>query len=393
MDTPYKANIRKIYVFKFFVSLHFIGGVLVPFFTDWGGINFTQVMILQSWFMLWIFLLEIPTGTVADYLGRKQSLILASGVNLIAALVYASIPNFYIFLLGEFLWAMSVALLSGAEEAFIYDTLKKIGESKKSKKIFARIESFGLAGIMAAAPIGSIIASQFGLRAPMLLLVIPFSIALLIALSFKEPKIIRNLKSERYINILKDGLKFFYKNKILKILAIDMVFIGSIAYFMIWLYQPMLKQANINIAYFGIVHAAFVASQILIMNNYERLEKIFGSKKRLIFLSAAITGVMFIIGGLTTSIPIILLVVIIGGGFGLSRRPLFVSYINKYIPSTKRATVLSTISMYRRFALVFVNPAVGLLVDWSLNYTLIILGVAALIFSFISKVEEEHLID
>ncbi len=393
MDETFRANLWKVYIFKFFVSLHFIGGVLVPFFTDWGGINFTQVMILQSWFMLWIFLLEIPTGTVADFLGRKQSLILACVVNTIAALVYASMPNFYIFLLGEFLWAMSAALLSGADEAFVYDTLKKIGESKKSKKVFARIESFGLAGIMIAAPIGSIIAAKFGLRAPMLLLVVPFTVAFLISLSLKEPRIAQKSESKRYINVLKDGMKFFYKNKILETLAIDMVFIGSIAYFMIWLYQPMLKQAGINIAYFGIIHAAFVASQILIMNNYERLERIFGSKKRLIFLSAAITGVMFIIGGLTTSIPIVFLVIIIGGGFGLSRRPLFINYMNKYIPSPERATILSTISMFRRFALVFINPAVGLLVDWSLNYTLIILGAAALIFSFISRVEEEHLVD
>lgn len=393
MAATFRANLWKIYLFKFFISLHFIGGVLVPFFLDWGGINFTQIMILQSWFMLWIFLLEIPTGTVADYFGRKQSLILACGVNVIAALVYASTPNFYVFLLGEFLWAMSAAFLSGADEAFTYDTLKKISETNKSKKVFARIESFHLAGIMVGAPIGSFIAAQLGLRAPMLLLVIPFAIAFIIALTFKEPRTTQKIESKRYLNILKDGVKFFYKNKILKILALDMIFIASVAYFMIWLYQPMLKQAGIGIAYFGIVHAAFVASQILIMNNYEKLEKIFGSKKRLIFFSATITGVMFIIGGLTTFIPAVLLVIIIGGGFGLSRRPLFVSYMNKYIPSPKRATVLSAISMLRTFALVVVNPAVGLLVDWSLNYTLIILGVAAIIFSFISKVEESHLID
>lgn len=393
MSASFKANLWKMYLFKFLVRMHFIGGVLVPFFTDWGGINFTQILILQSWFMLWIFLLEIPTGTIADYFGRKYSLILACGVNIIAAIVYASTPNFYVFLLGEFLWAMSAAFLSGADEAFTYDTLKKIGKKNKSKKVFGRIESFGLAGIMIGAPIGSFIAAQFGLRAPMLLLFIPFTLALIIALTFREPTTNKKIESKRYLNVLKEGIRFFYKNKVLKILAVDMIFIAAIAYFMIWLYQPMLKQAGVGMAYFGIVHAAFVASQILIMNCYEKLEKIFGSKKRLIFFSAVITGVLFIIGGLTTFIPAVLLVIIIGGGFGLSRQPLFVSYMNKHIPSPKRATVLSTISMLRRAVLVVVNPAVGLLVDWSLNYTLIILGAAAILFSFISKVEEEHLID
>ena len=246
---------------------------------------------------------------------------------------------------------------------------------------------------MVATPLGSIIAAQFGLRAPMLLLTVPFTIAFFIALTFKEPKTTKKIESTRYINILRDGVRFFYKNKTLKILAMDMISIATVAYFMIWLYQPMLKQAGIGIAYFGIVHASFVISQILIINNYEKLEKIFGSKKGLIFFSGAITGVMFIIGGLTSYIPLVLLVIIAGGGFGLSRRPLFVSYMNKYIPSSKRATVLSTISMLRRFVLVVVNPVVGLMVDWSLNYTLIILGVLAVFFSFASKIEENQLID
>ena len=392
MVNSFKSNLWKIYLSQFFVNLFFVSGVLIPFLTDWGGLNFTQIMILQSWFMLWGFLFEIPAGTLADYLGRKLTIVLACIINAIAALVYASIPSFYIFMIGETLWAMSEALFSGTIEAFVYDTLKKIKETKRSKKVFGRIESFRLGGILVGAPIGSVIAAYLGLRAPMLLLTIPFIIAFFISLTMKEPRTTFK-KSRDYFAILKGGVKFFYKNKILKILALDMIFIGSIAYFMLWLYQPMLKQAGISIAYFGVVHAAFVGSQILVMNNYERLERIFGSKKRLIFFSALITGVMFVIGGLTTFAPIVLLVIIVGGGFGLTRRPLFISYMNKYIPSSKRATVLSTIAMLRRFVLVLINPIVGLSVDWSLNNTLIILGLAAIIFSLVSRVEESYLID
>ena len=90
---------------------------------------------------------------------------------------------------------------------------------------------------------------------------------------------------------------------------------------------------------------------------------------------------------------LILLVIILGGGFGLSRGPLFTSYINKYIPSPQRATVLSTISMLERFVLVIVTPFVGMLADWSLSYTFIILGCLAVVFSFVSRIEEKHLID
>ena len=37
--SDYRANIWKMYIFKFMISLHFIGAVLVPFFTDWGWNN------------------------------------------------------------------------------------------------------------------------------------------------------------------------------------------------------------------------------------------------------------------------------------------------------------------------------------------------------------------
>jgi MFS family permease len=387
-----RANLLKMNFFSFFTNLHFIGGVLIPFFMDWGGLNMMQIMILQSWFMLWTFVLEIPSGAVADYLGRKFTLVLACVINIAGAIMYASFPNFYVFLFGEAIWAVAAALLSGAREAFIYDTLKDVGEPEKSKAVFARIDSFRLAGVMIGAPLGSFIAVRFGLNAPMLFITLPLVVASLIGITFEEPARTQKIR-KKYTQILKDGIEYFLKNRVLKILALDMIFIASVAYFMIWFYQPMLELAGVDVAYFGFVHASFVVSQIVIMNNYERLETLLGSKKRLITFSALITGIMFIVGGLTSLIPIVLMVITVGGGFGLSRRPLFLSYMNKFISSSERATVLSAISMIRRLALVAINPFVGMMADWSLSYTLIILGVLAVFFSLISRVKEEHLID
>jgi hypothetical protein len=64
----------------------------------------------------------------------------------------------------------------------------------------------------------------------------------------------------------------------LRILALDMIVIGAVAYFMIWLYQPMLKQAGVALKCFGVVGAA-----IVVMNNFEFLENVFGSKRRYSF--------------------------------------------------------------------------------------------------------------
>ena len=91
--------INKNYLYAFFKNFAFFSAVLVPFFTDWGHISIFQVQILQSWFAIWVFILEVPTGAVADKIGRKHSLTLGSSLIALATIVYGSIPSFTIFLL------------------------------------------------------------------------------------------------------------------------------------------------------------------------------------------------------------------------------------------------------------------------------------------------------
>ncbi|MFH1229703.1 MAG: MFS transporter, partial [Candidatus Aenigmatarchaeota archaeon] len=227
-----KNNIRKLYLFNFFVSMHFIGGILLPFFTVWGGLSLTQMFLLESWFSLWLFVFEIPSGAFADRFGRKKTLSLAVLVNMVAVVVFSSAPNFLIFMAGEFLWALSGSLLSGTENALIYDTMKKIKSTKKSKSIFSRYESSGLLGIMIGSPIGSVIASVSGLNAPMFYLIVPFSIAFIISLTLKDPKFKSKSKSASYTSIMKSGIGYFVRHRTLKILALDMVVISTASYFM-----------------------------------------------------------------------------------------------------------------------------------------------------------------
>jgi len=72
----FRLNISKIYLIRLFMWMHFVAAVLVPFYTNWCHITFAQIMILNAWFMLWNFLFEIPTGTVADFVNRKSSIAL-----------------------------------------------------------------------------------------------------------------------------------------------------------------------------------------------------------------------------------------------------------------------------------------------------------------------------
>jgi len=389
----FKSNIWKMYVFKLLRNLQFIGGVLIPFFLDWGQISFTQIMLLQSFFVISAFLLEIPTGAVADYLGRKTSLIIGAFFTATATFVYALFPSFYLFLVGEFFWALGVALFSGADEALIYDSLKKIRSENKSKKIFGRFYSFEMVGLMVSAPIGSIIAATIGLRYTMMLVAVPQLLGAFLAFSFKEPKTKRKIESRRYWSILINGVKYFRGHKVLKILTFDKVFITTLVFFVIWTYQPLLMSLNIPIFYFGFVHAAICGVQIIFFSNLERLEKLFRSKKRYLYWSAIISGVSFFLLGLGFNVFVVIGLILIISGFGFSRDILFRNYMNKHIESGHRATVISTVSMLDRFVAALLYPLVGLLVERSLNWTFVIIGLAILFINLVSRVREEHLID
>lgn len=393
MRIPAHYNIPKIYAYKFLLSLHFIGGVLVPFFTDWGGIRFSQVMLLQSFFVFSVFLLEVPTGAVADYLGRKVSLLLAALINAIATWVYASRPDFAVFLVGEFLWALSHALVSGADEAFVYDSLKDLNEEGRSKEVLGRFRSFEMAAFMLAAPVGSVIAAFLGLRHTMLFMSVPFFLAFLLAFTFEEPASATKQGSQRYLATLIGGVKYFRKHRVLRILAFDRISISTLVFLVIWIYQPLLQQLQVPLMYFGLVHAGMTGIQIPFLNRFARLERAFGSRKGYLVWSAVIAGGAFVLLGINRYAPVSVFLLLIITGFGLSRAVLFQNYMNKHIESSIRATVISTVSMLETLVMAVLYPLAGLLVERSLDRTLIVIGAAVILCALLARTREEHLLD
>ena len=389
----FDKNIKRAYWFKFFRGLHFFSAVLIPFFTLWGKISFTQIMILQAVFTFSSFLLEVPTGVIADKFGRKTSLILAGFFGVIAPIVYVSYPSFWIFALAEFIWAIGAALLSGADSALIYDSLKLNKREKESKKILSRYGSFGLAGILVAAPIGGLIAQYISVSSAMLLTSIPMFIALIISFTFKEPKIADCKDKESYWSTLRNGIKYLRGHKELKILLFNHVAIGTLPFFLIWVYQVILQNYNVPVGVFGFVHAFIVVGEILVLTWIIKLEKFFGGKKKYLVRSAILLSLLFLAMAFINNVYVALACIFLIGAFGLTRKQVFLSYFNKFIESHNRATVLSVVSMVYGFVQAVLYIILGKLIDFNLTVGLVVVGIGILLATIFSKVEEEHLID
>ncbi len=370
----WREPINRIYIYSFFKQFAFFSAVLVPFFTEWGHITLFQVQLLQSWFSVWVFLLEIPTGAIADKIGRKHSLTIGAIFVAVATVVYGSIPSFTIFLLAEFLFAVGYALNSGADQALLYDTLKSQGKEGESKKVLGRADALMLAGMMIAAPLGSLIAAKLGLNAPQILTAVPMLIASVIAWSVPEPKTHSESESLRYRDILKQGFIALRSNPIIRTLAFDSVVVSAAAYFVVWFYQPYMEMLQIPIIYFGLAHALLLASEIAVSSNFAFLEKLLGSGKSYLRNSAILVTLVFIAAALFQHWAMLLLLIVIGGGIGYTRATYISSLAHPHIDSRHRATVLSSIGMLRRLALVPLNPAVGLVASHSLTWAFLLVS-------------------
>lgn len=386
-----KSNLAKFYVYSFLSAFTLFSGVLIPFYTQWGKIDQFHIQILQAWFMLWVFILEIPTGAVADYFGRKFSIALGAACFAVGSVIYASQPTFIVFLIGEFILANAIALASGADEALLVDTLKSLGREHEVKKTLGRARSLELLAIGLSAPLGSFVAQKFGLNFPMLLTAIPMGLAAILAMAFTDPVKSGISESKRYAQIIKDGVNYARHHKVLRILVIDGVVVASSGYFVIWLYQRLLQQIGVAVLWFGVFHLILTLVQILVNNTFHLQEKIFGSISNYLKISALFAGVGFILVGIHVNIITIMLFILLSGGYGLTRLTHLSSHMNRVIDSEYRATVLSSLSMFRRMFLVILNPLVGFFADKSLSLTLIALGILPLLVVLFSPIRESML--
>ena len=295
---PLQKNLTKIYWIGFFTFLHFISPVLIPFFTEWGGISFTQTMILQSIFTGGIFLFEVPAGVVSDAFSRKKTLMVSYVVNAFATFIYGSYPHYGIFILGELTWAFAAALNSGTQSAFLYDTLKALGRETESKAAFAKLGTLSLIGVIVAAPLGSAIAKWISLQMCMVLMGVPFLIAFGIATSLQEPP--RNAaetstQKPNPIKTFKESFDLLRKSEPLHRLILNHLGITVLGYFMVWLYQPRLLSLGMDMVYFGWVNVGYVVAEILLMNAYQPLEKVLHSKRAVVYGTGAFLGVGYCI--------------------------------------------------------------------------------------------------
>ena len=132
--SPFKiCNVRYFIAFRVFFNARFYYPVFTILFLDF-GLTLQQFALLNVAWAATIVLLEVPSGALADTIGRRNLLVCAGALMVveIALLCFAPMGNlnllFAIFLVNRVLSGAAEAAASGADEAIAYDSLKKEGQ-------------------------------------------------------------------------------------------------------------------------------------------------------------------------------------------------------------------------------------------------------------------------
>lgn len=377
-----EKNVKLYYLYSTFSDLLIIGPILVLFLTA-KGLTFTEIMLLQSISSISIFFFEVPTGAVADKLGRKYSVLIGAFLWGAGLLFYVVGHSFFIFALSEITFSLGSAFKSGADNALIYDSLKMLNREKDYQKIEGKARSYSLY----AMAIGSVLSSflyEKNVNLPLIVSILFMLVTVAIALMFKEPEV--EGKEGKYgINyfdqITESGKYILNHDKLKAIVVFSMMFF--IFYRTgFWYYQPYMEAVNIPVKYFGVLFFIFNMTAAFISSRSSYIMD--KTKPKTLTFMAFLMIVSFLFLGTVKIWPGVFAILLQQVARGIYR-PVTTKYLNKHIPSDKRATILSFHSLCTNLAVAAAFPLMGILKDHSNIFTThLVLTASMLILTLIS---------
>ena len=136
------ANIRLFIAFRIFFNSRFYYPVFTILFLDY-GLTIEQFALLNTVWAITIVCAEVPSGALADILGRKYLLVTTSLLMVAEMSLLAFVPLgnstiiFSVFLINRVLSGLAEALASGADEAIAYDSLVEEGLEEDWPKVLS----------------------------------------------------------------------------------------------------------------------------------------------------------------------------------------------------------------------------------------------------------------
>lgn len=127
--TELSLNIQLYPWYVFFRDCYFWGPAFFLYFSS--VLSLTQVLWLEAVYYVSVAILEVPSGYIADRLGRRPTLIFATGCMTSAYLLFFSGNTFWVFAIAQIFLASGFACASGTDTALHYESLKELGREEE----------------------------------------------------------------------------------------------------------------------------------------------------------------------------------------------------------------------------------------------------------------------
>lgn len=144
MPSPFAVNnVRWFIAFRVFFNCRFYYPVFTILFLDF-GLSMAQFSMLNAVWAATIVLAEVPSGALADIVGRRRLVVFAAASMLVEMLILCFAPRgnpsllFLFFMVNRVLSGLAEASASGADEAIAYDALQASGMADQWGRVFDR---------------------------------------------------------------------------------------------------------------------------------------------------------------------------------------------------------------------------------------------------------------
>lgn len=384
---------NKIVLITFFSRLYFYIHINA-LYLQVRGLNLFEIKSIESIIIFTIFLAEVPTGVVADRIGRKWSVVMALLFQVAGEVLYLFGESYLAFSFIAIIAGIGFAFGSGATESLVYDSLPEADREQAMKQAMGRIGAASQFAFFLAPLIGGLIVSELVLDRFLVVIFLTASsvaVAFLISLTLKEPSLRQDSESPDTLAIFRGGVRELRTNHDLRFIVLLTVLTATFGGSLLTFSQPHF--VNYGVSTFMIGAALSIGSLLATLTQrYAYLvEKPFGKRAGVLF-ATVLPGALYLLLALAAgAVPVYLLVVLLYGVNDL-KKPLYSAYQNAIIPSQNRATILSLINMFSSLYVAGLALVYGAIATRSIESAFLAIGLVIVMASLLLRADRLPLV-
>lgn len=374
----YASNIRRLYLYQALTNASLWMPVWIVFLSKDRGLTLSQIYVLAG--VGWVVqaIADIPTGALSDALGRKRMVLLGVAVLAVGLGILGSVPGLGGVATGYLLWAIGTALISGTDQALLYESAKNAGREHEFPRISSNSFQIVQGSQAAGAMIGGLLAS-WRLDAPMITTAVMTAVALVVLWRLLEPPQESETRMT-YRETFSCANAYLRQERPVALLIMYSGLVAGTVFFVPFvLFQPEMQSHTVAVAWFGVLFTGLRGAAMLGSRYGERLirpERLARWMRAVPVLMAALFAVVAFSPAWYMAYGAMVLL----AAFAAAIRPQMQDLLNRMLPNRVRATVLSAQSVAMTVFIALMHPAVGAVTDiWSIDAPFVLLGVLVLI--------------